>query len=67
MKTMPVDCGREHPQPHCTCVECHVAPFVTALRLIEAHHVELNRMKGRPEARSKTLAICRGALKGVPS
>lgn len=25
-KSVPLDCGRKHPQPHCVCVECSKAP-----------------------------------------
>lgn len=39
--------------------------LVEALRAVEAHHVEQNSLKGRPEERSKTLQIVRAALAKV--
>lgn len=40
-----------------------IAGLEAALRAIEAHHVEQNRIKGRDENRSTTLRIVREALK----
>jgi len=40
-----------------------VARLETALRALEAHHVEQNRLKGRDESRSTTLRLIREALK----
>lgn len=39
-----------------------LAIALRALREVEAHHVEQNRLKGRPESLSKTLRLCRDAL-----
>jgi hypothetical protein len=36
--------------------------LLAALRAIEAHHVEQNRQKGRPEERSTTLRLARAAI-----
>lgn len=36
--------------------------LLAALSEIEAHHVEQNRAKGRPESRSRTLRVVRAAI-----
>lgn len=36
--------------------------MLAALREVEAHHVEQNRIKGRDEARSHTLNVVRAAI-----